>query len=70
MGLKSLNAIVGLIGAVCFSILGLLVPAIIESATYWKDDQHRVLRTIKNVIIAIASILVLIFGSIEAIKAF
>ncbi|KAF7988941.1 hypothetical protein HCN44_007251 [Aphidius gifuensis] len=70
MGVKQLGALVGLIGAVCFSILGLLVPAIIESATYWKGDKHRVLRTIKNVIIAIVSILVLIFGSIEAIKEF
>lgn len=72
MVVPKLGPLVGFIGAVCFSILGLLVPVIIESITYWEDDssQYKILRTIKNVIIGVVSILILIFGALEACKGF
>ncbi|XP_044014623.1 proton-coupled amino acid transporter-like protein pathetic [Aphidius gifuensis] len=57
-------AILGIIGAFFLSILGLLVPVIIETITYWEDDNHRVLRALKNIVIAIVALNALYFGAL------
>lgn len=59
----------GLIGAFCFSILGLIFPVLIELITHW-DTGFGAGNWIlwKNVLIGIFGLLALIFGSMSAIK--
>ncbi|XP_051163226.1 proton-coupled amino acid transporter-like protein pathetic isoform X2 [Leptopilina boulardi] len=66
---------IGLLGAFCFSILGLLIPVFIETVTYWDigfGPGNWV--ALKNVVICIIGILALVFGSrsalIEIIKLY
>lgn len=64
-----LEPIIGLVGSVCFSTLGLLIPSIVE--TVWKWDTglgrfHWVL--IKNVLLGVFSIFALISGSARSIS--
>lgn len=59
---------IGLLGAFCFSILGLLIPVFIETVTYWDigfGPGNWV--AIKNVIICIIGVLALVFGSRSAL---
>lgn len=37
IGIPNLPALMGLIGAVCLSTVGLMFPAIIETLVYWDD---------------------------------
>lgn len=60
----NVTGILGIIGAFFLSILGLLVPVIIETITYWEDDNHRVLRALKNIVIAIVAFNALYFGAL------
>lgn len=55
----------GLIGAFCLSIMGLLIPVVIESITFWSCDStcRRLLRTSKNIVIGIVAISALYFGT-------
>ncbi|XP_063910326.1 proton-coupled amino acid transporter-like protein pathetic [Zophobas morio] len=60
---------VGLIGAFCFSILGLMCPVFIEILTFWgKGYGFCYWKIIKNVIIVFTGFLALIFGSKSAIQ--
>ncbi|KAL1454847.1 hypothetical protein WDU94_008979 [Cyamophila willieti] len=70
----NLGPIISLVGAICFSMLGLFCPAVIEYVTYYDANKpwYR-FRNIKNFTIAIISIGALISGtyySIEEIIAF
>ncbi|XP_050315645.1 proton-coupled amino acid transporter-like protein pathetic [Anthonomus grandis grandis] len=61
---------VGLIGAFCFSILGLMVPVAIEIITFWgKGFGPGNWKIFKNIIIVATGILALIFGSKSSIEA-
>lgn len=60
---------IGLLGAFCFSILGLLVPVFIETVTYWDvgfGPGNWV--AMKNIVISIIGFLALVFGSSSALK--
>ncbi|XP_018787888.1 PREDICTED: proton-coupled amino acid transporter-like protein pathetic [Bactrocera latifrons] len=59
----------GLIGAFCFSILGLIFPVFIELITHW-DTGFGAYNWIlwKNVIIGFCGVAALIFGSMSAIQ--
>lgn len=60
---------VGLIGALCFSILGLMVPVGIEIITFWdKGFGACHWKIFKDVVVVIVGILALIFGSKSAIE--
>lgn len=63
----TVTPLVSLVGAFCFSLLGLLIPALIESATYWENDKKRTMRTTRNVVIGILALLALGFGTYSAI---
>ncbi|XP_043465097.1 proton-coupled amino acid transporter-like protein pathetic [Leptopilina heterotoma] len=59
---------IGLLGAFCFSILGLLIPVFIETVTYWDigfGPGNWV--AIKNIVICIIGVLALVFGSQSAL---
>ncbi|XP_011869233.1 PREDICTED: proton-coupled amino acid transporter 4 [Vollenhovia emeryi] len=59
---------IGLIGAFCFSILGLLFPVFIETVTYWNvgfGPGNWV--ALKNVIICVIGLMAVVFGSRIAI---
>ncbi|XP_055325325.1 proton-coupled amino acid transporter-like protein pathetic isoform X2 [Sitodiplosis mosellana] len=68
VAVPTISPFIGLIGAFCFSILGLLVPVAIEFVTYW-DSGFGPCNWIvfKNVIICIFGIFALVFGSKDAI---
>ncbi|KOB73554.1 Proton-coupled amino acid transporter 4 [Operophtera brumata] len=58
----------GVIGAFCFSILGLIAPAFIEVITYWDIGFGRFNFIIwKNVLVLIFGLFALIFGTKEAV---
>lgn len=60
---------VSLIGAFCFSILGLMSPVFIEVITFWdKGFGMFNWKILKNIIIVGVGILALIFGSKSAIQ--
>ncbi|XP_076263241.1 solute carrier family 36 member pathetic [Rhynchophorus ferrugineus] len=60
---------VGLIGAFCFSILGLMLPVGIEIITFWdKGFGAYNWKIVKDVIVVITGILALVFGSKSSIE--
>ncbi|KAJ8919889.1 hypothetical protein NQ315_006418 [Exocentrus adspersus] len=60
---------VSLIGAFCFSILGLMVPVGIEVLTFWDKGFGKFnWKIIKNVIVIFVGFLALIFGSKSAVS--
>lgn len=60
---------VSLIGAFCFSIIGLLVPIAIEMLTFHEKGFGKFnWKLIKNLIVAVMAMLALIFGSKSAIE--
>ncbi|CAG9816111.1 unnamed protein product [Phaedon cochleariae] len=60
---------VSLIGAFCFSLLGLLVPIGIEMLTFWEKGFGRYnWKIVKNIVVAVTAMLALIFGSKSAIE--
>ncbi|XP_067012756.1 proton-coupled amino acid transporter-like protein pathetic [Anabrus simplex] len=69
VAVPKLGPIIGLVGAICFSILGLFCPAIIEIAACW-DGGLGIgrWRLYKNIIIAILSGLALISGTYSSIE--
>ncbi|XP_030752891.1 proton-coupled amino acid transporter-like protein pathetic isoform X2 [Sitophilus oryzae] len=60
---------VGLIGALCFSILGLMLPVAIEVITFWdKGFGAYNWKIFKDIVVVITGILALIFGSKSALE--
>jgi len=69
IAVPTITPFVSLIGAFCFSILGLLCPVFIEVVTFWDKGFGRFYWKIwKNVIVCIAGMGALIFGSKSAIE--
>ena len=64
-----LEPFIGLVGAVCFSVLGLLVPAVVETVYLWPNKLGAYKWMLwKNIILSAFSIFALISGSIVAIE--
>ncbi|XP_078043406.1 solute carrier family 36 member pathetic [Augochlora pura] len=64
----TIGPFIGLIGAFCFSILGLLIPVFIETVTYWDvgfGPGNWV--ALKNIVICIIGFMALVFGSRSAL---
>nr|XP_023028365.1 proton-coupled amino acid transporter-like protein pathetic [Leptinotarsa decemlineata] len=60
---------VSLIGAFCFSFLGLVLPVIVEMLTFWEKGFGRFhWKIFKNIIVFITAMLALVFGSKSAIE--
>lgn len=69
VAVPTIGPFVGILGAFCFSILGLIVPVFIEMVTYWEQGFGRFNWIIwKNVIIVAFGCLALYFGSKSSIE--
>lgn len=69
VAVPTIGPFIGLIGAFCFSILGLLIPILIETVTYWDQGFGKFNWVIwKNVIVCFFGIIALVFGSKSAIE--
>ncbi|GAB0097895.1 hypothetical protein DMENIID0001_135770 [Sergentomyia squamirostris] len=68
VAVPTISPFIGLIGAFCFSILGLICPVLIEMVTYWDEGFGRWNWVIwKNIIVCAFGAMALIFGSRSAI---
>lgn len=68
VAVPAITPFVGLIGAFCFSILGLIVPVFIEVIVFWEKGFGKYnWKIVKNVIVVITGLVALIFGSKSAI---
>lgn len=68
--IPNLSPIISLVGAVCFSILGLFCPAVIEIITFYDEPGYFGVfkwRLIKNCIIIILSVIALVSGTYASI---
>lgn len=66
----NLGPFISLIGAVCLSTLGLIIPGIIETLTYWDDPGmgRYNWRLIKNVLLVIFGLIGFLSGAYVSIK--
>ncbi|KAL4105263.1 hypothetical protein QTP88_020520 [Uroleucon formosanum] len=65
VAVPTIGPFIGLIGAFCFSLLGIVVPLIIEFATYW--DEVTVWMTVRNAVLIAVGVLALVFGTANSI---
>ncbi|XP_063224888.1 proton-coupled amino acid transporter-like protein pathetic [Bacillus rossius redtenbacheri] len=64
----NLGPAISLVGAVCFSTLGLLCPAVVETATCWTSGLGRLRwRLWKNIAITILSLAALVSGTYKSV---
>ncbi|XP_049294949.1 proton-coupled amino acid transporter-like protein pathetic isoform X1 [Anopheles funestus] len=69
VAVPTIGPFIGLIGAFCFSILGLLIPIVIEMVTYWEEGFGPGNWIVwKNVIVFVFGIIALVFGSKSSIQ--
>lgn len=70
VAVPTIGPFMGVIGAFCFSILGLIAPAFLEIVTYWDIGYGPGKYLIwKNVLVFIFGMLSLIFGTMDAINS-
>lgn len=63
-----LGPFISLIGAVCLSMLGLIIPSVIELVTYHAETgSHSLLRIIKSVLIIAFGILGFVTGTYSSL---
>lgn len=68
IAVPTIGPFVNLLGAFCFSILGLLAPVFIEMVTYWETGFGKFNWLVwKNILVSIFGIFALVFGSKDAI---
>lgn len=65
IAVPAIGPLIGLIGALCFSYLGLLVPCLIEVIIFWDNNGlgRFYWRLWKNVALSLFGIMALIFGT-------
>ncbi|KAJ8667989.1 hypothetical protein QAD02_009652 [Eretmocerus hayati] len=69
VAVPTIGPFIALIGAFCFSILGLLIPVFIETVTYWDIGFGKFnWVAMKNIIICVIGLMALSFGSQSAIR--
>ncbi|XP_015122379.1 proton-coupled amino acid transporter-like protein pathetic isoform X2 [Diachasma alloeum] len=69
VAVPTIAPLISLIGAFCFSILGILIPVAIEIITYWDIGFGKYNWMImKNVVIVFIGVMALIFGSKDAME--
>lgn len=68
VAVPTIGPFIGLIGAFCFSLLGLIIPIFIETVTYWDVGFGPCNWVVfKNIILFIFGVLSLVFGSYTSI---
>ncbi|XP_031339112.1 proton-coupled amino acid transporter-like protein pathetic [Photinus pyralis] len=68
VAVPNLEPIIGLVGSVCFSTLGILVPAIVDTVLNWEGDLGFMKwKLIRNIILAIFAIFALVSGTSQSI---
>ncbi|XP_034839738.1 proton-coupled amino acid transporter-like protein pathetic [Maniola hyperantus] len=68
VAVPSIGPLMGVIGAFCFSILGLIAPAFIEVITYWDIGFGPMKLLIwKNLLVLVFGLFALIFGTKDAV---
>jgi len=65
VAVPSIGPFIGLIGAFCFSLLGIIMPVIIEFATYW--DRVTFWMVARNVVLIAVGLLALVFGTASSV---
>lgn len=69
VAVPTIGPFMGVIGAFCFSILGLIAPAFIEVITYWNIGFGPGKYLIwKNILVLLFGLFALIFGTKEAVN--
>ncbi|XP_073996618.1 proton-coupled amino acid transporter-like protein pathetic isoform X2 [Rhodnius prolixus] len=62
--IPDLSPFISLVGAVCFSILGLFCPAVIEAITYYEEGYGPMkIRLVKDIVIMLMALFALVSGS-------
>lgn len=65
-----LEPIIGLVGSICFSTLGLLIPSVVETVWKWESNLGKFnWRLYKNGFFAAFSIFALVSGTTQSIQA-
>ena len=65
VAVPTIGPFIGLIGAFCFSLLGIIMPVIIELNTNWENVTFWM--TIRNAVLIAVGIMALIFGTANSI---
>ncbi|XP_026816116.1 LOW QUALITY PROTEIN: proton-coupled amino acid transporter-like protein pathetic [Rhopalosiphum maidis] len=65
VAVPTIGPFIGLIGAFCFSLLGIVVPVIIEFATYW--DDVTIWMSVRNAVLIAVGFLALVFGTANSV---
>ena len=69
IAIPNIEQLISLISAFCFSVLGLLMPALIETVVFWdRNFGFNDWKTYKNIIIGIFSVISFIFGAQNAMN--
>ncbi|XP_074038149.1 proton-coupled amino acid transporter-like protein pathetic isoform X2 [Leptinotarsa decemlineata] len=66
----NLDSLIDLVGAVFFSILGLLVPGVVDILINWNDWGFCSWKLYKNILMILISLFALVSGSFYAIRSF
>nr|CAD7429478.1 unnamed protein product [Timema monikensis] len=68
VSVPTISPFIGLIGSLCFSTLGLIIPAFIEVITFWEEGFGTgYYRIWKNVLVIMFGVMALLFGSYTSI---
>lgn len=68
VAVPTIGPFIALIGALCFSILGLIVPALVEIVTFWDDGFGPGKWMLwKNGLVFLFGLMALLFGSYTSI---
>lgn len=69
IGVPTIGPFISLIGALCFSFLGIVIPILIEIVTFWEKGFGKYnWKIFKNIIVILVGLLALIFGTKSAIE--
>jgi len=71
IALPDLEPFISLVGAICFSILGLLCPAVIEIVTFWEEPRYWGFlrwRLLKNYLLCVLSVFALVSGTYASVR--
>lgn len=67
----NLEAIISLVGSVCFSMLGIFIPAIVDIVLCWEGDLGRFKwKLYKNIFLAVFAVFALVAGTYQSILSF
>lgn len=69
LAVPDLDPFISLVGAIFFSILGISIPAVVETISCWESHLGTLKwRLWKNSVLVIFSLLALVFGSLVSIQ--